>query len=89
MMLEITNFYEGLVITQINDACEERNINLSDDAIHDIACLSLNQLPPRYIRHAIDAIFYIPEDERLQMTSEVKKAVNHAISKVIDNPRQP
>jgi len=86
-MISISNFYENLVVEQIGKTCTERQINLSYDATQDIACLALNQLPPRYVRHTIDAIFYIPDEERAQIDNNVAKAVNSAIEKVADNPR--
>jgi len=86
-MISISNFYENLVIQQIDKACAEQQINLSYDDMQDIACLALNQLPPRYVRHTIDTLFYIPDEERAQIDNDVEKAVNSAISKVTDNPR--
>jgi len=86
-MISISNFYENLVVQQISKTCADRQINLSYDATQDIACLALNQLPPRYVRHTIDAIFYIPDEERAEIDSNVEKAVNDAIEKVANNPR--
>jgi len=86
-MISISNFYENLVVEQIGKASADRQINLSYDAMHDIACLALNQLPPRYVRHTIDTIFYIPDEERAEIEDNVAKAVNIAIDKVTDNPR--
>ena len=86
-MISISNFYENLVVEQISRASADRQINLSYDAMQDIACLALNQLPPRYVRHTIDAIFYIPDEERAEIDHNVAEAVNSAIDKVVDNPR--
>lgn len=73
-MTSITNFYEKLVFEKITEISNDRN-------------LSLNSLPPRYIHHSIDAIFYIPDDEREQMSRDVESAVADAINKVTSNPR--
>jgi len=86
-MISISNFYENLVIEEIDKACADQQINLSYDDMQDIACLALNQLPPRYVRHTIDTLFYIPDEERTQINSNVEKAVKSAIGKVADNPR--
>ncbi|MBL1261641.1 MAG: late competence development ComFB family protein [Thiotrichaceae bacterium] len=86
-MISISNFYENLVIDQIGRTCEARQLNLDYDATQDIACLALNQLPPRYIRHTIDTIFYIPDEERASIDNAVADAVSNAIDKVTDNPR--
>jgi hypothetical protein len=86
-MISISNFYESLVIEEIDKACANQQINLSYDDMQDIACLALNQLPPRYVRHTIDTLFFIPDEERAQIDSNVEKAVKSAIGKVTDNPR--
>jgi len=86
-MISISNFYEKLVIEQIDKTSADQQLNLSYDDIQDIACLALNQLPPRYVRHTIDTLFFIPDEERTQIDSNVEKAVNSAIDKVTDNPR--
>jgi len=86
-METISNFYERLVIDHINRICRERDLKLDAGAQQDIACLALNQLPPRYVRHSIDAIFFIPDDERIQIDNDVTNAVDNAIDKVTGNPR--
>ncbi len=43
--------------------------------------------PPNYVRHSIDTIFFIPDDERTQIDNNVDKAVSKAIDKVSRNPR--
>ncbi len=83
----ISNYYENLVFEHITRISNARNLNLDDNAIQDIACIALNQLPPRYVRHRIDTIFYIQDEERAQIDSDVENAVSHAINKVADNPR--
>ena len=83
----ISNFYEHLVTDHINRKCKARDLKLDAGAKQDIACLALNQLPPRYVRHRIDAIFFIPDDERTQIDSNIDKAVSKAIDKVSSNPR--
>jgi hypothetical protein len=37
----------------------------------DVACVALNRLPPRYIRHAVDLHFYLPAHERAEHRREV------------------
>jgi len=44
----------------------------------DVACVALNRLPPRYIRHAVDFSFYRSQRERAEHAREVQAAVRHA-----------
>ena len=30
----------------------------------DVACVALNRLPARYVRHDVDMVFYLTEQER-------------------------
>jgi len=83
----ISNFYENLVFEKIQEITSNRQITLANESIQDIACIALNQLPPRYVRHSIDTIFYIPDEERAQIDLDVEKSVSAAVDKVINNPR--
>ena len=38
----------------------------NDDLLADVACVALNRLPPRYIRHEVDFAFYLSERERTE-----------------------
>ncbi|MDH5435670.1 MAG: late competence development ComFB family protein [Gammaproteobacteria bacterium] len=74
------NYYETLV----TDHMKDNHGDISDpELLEDIACVALNQLPPRYIRHNVDFIFYMSSDERTKMTKQVEKAVTEAIQFVI------
>jgi glutathione S-transferase len=44
----------------------------------DVACVALNRLPPRYIRHQVDYLFYLTEREREELEQAVSAAVKHA-----------
>ena len=56
-----------------------------ESAIEDIACVALNHLPPRYVRHDVDLIFYMSSEERITMTSAVKEAVTDAMKLVAEH----
>jgi glutathione S-transferase len=53
---------------------------LAGDAelLADVACVALNRLPPRYIRHAVDMAFYEGESRRLAAGQALQEAVGHA-----------
>ncbi len=47
----------------------------SPELMADVACMALNRLPPRYIRHDVDFMFYLTESER----GSNEKALNDAV----------
>ena len=50
----------------------------------DIACVALNNLPPRYVRHSVDMTFYLSTEEHIEMDERVSQAVRNAITFVLD-----
>ena len=76
------NYYERLVISQLIQETKGRALDIETDEMEDIACVALNKLPARYIRHDIDLAFYLTSDEREQLESSVVKAVSDAIDYV-------
>lgn len=83
----IVNYYERLVFDHIQRTLVDTRIIRSMDAVLDIACLSLNRLPARYIRHQVDAVFYMTDQERQKMLADVETAVQQAHEIVLANPR--
>lgn len=78
------NYYETLVTDHIRD----NYAHLTDmELLEDIACVALNQLPARYIRHNVDFIFYMSSDERSNMEKQVQKAVKDA-SQLVQKTKQ-
>lgn len=49
-----------------------------DETLGDIACVALNRLPPRYIRHEVDFAFYLTDRERIDNERAIAEAVTHA-----------
>jgi len=48
------------------------------ELLADVACVALNRLPPRYIRHEVDFAFYLSERERAEADTLVLEAVDFA-----------
>ena len=48
------------------------------DLLADVACVALNRLAPRYIRHAVDFAFYLSDRERADNDRQVLDAVEFA-----------
>ncbi|MDI4632118.1 late competence development ComFB family protein [Pelomonas sp. V22] len=52
----------------------------TNDLLVDVACVALNRLPPRYIRHEVDFSFYLTEPERLEIDSAINESVRYAFN---------
>ena len=78
----INNYFEKLVIDEIQHQFSEGKLENDDDYLSDIACVALNQLPSRYVRHNVDMVFYMTLDEREQYHEVVEDAVLMAIDYV-------
>ncbi len=74
---DIKNYYETLVIDEIVAIAKSRQ--LDEDDYEDIACVALNNLPPRYYRHSVDMAFYLSPIEQEIMDKNVTKAVEGAV----------
>ncbi len=83
----VHNYYEKLVAQALREALRRRAIELDDSALEDAGCVALNQLPPRYVRHDVDLIFYLTPEERREMESRVEEAVERAIELVRNHKR--
>ena len=53
-------------------------ISDNDELLADVACVALNRLQPRYIRHQVDFSFYQSERERGENQRQVSDAVEFA-----------
>ncbi len=83
MTIEIENYYEHLLLEEINQRIIAGELENDEDTLSDIACLAMNNLPSRYAHHAVDMAFFLSEDERAQMYSKVHIALNNAVEKVL------
>lgn len=79
----IKNYYEKAVVEQV----ELQGREFSEDEFQDIICVSLNQLPCKYIRHDVDMSFYMSEESQEVVDKRVDKAVAYAVDLVMNNPR--
>ncbi len=86
MPFDITNYYEPLVVSAVQHYATQHLANpplATDDLLEDAACIALNQLPTRYIRHYIDASFFMSANERARMEAEVEHAVHQAFERLL------
>ena len=54
------------------------HIRDNPDMLADIACVALNRLPPRYIRHDVDFAFFQTDRERSDTERSIAEAVEFA-----------
>lgn len=71
----IHNYFEKLVFDVIQAKLSNNELDDDDDFLGDIACVALNQLPSRYVRHNVDMVFYMTAEEREQNQIIVEDAV--------------
>jgi len=77
----IHNYYETLVAEYLmNTLAKEEDVD--QDFLEDVACLALNQLPARYVRHDVDMAFFLTARERERMQKRIIEAVLDASRQV-------
>lgn len=86
-MLDISNYYEQLVIDRLWKLAEQAEQPFSPSFQEDVACLALNHLPPCYVRNAIDKGINVDDQQFLAMTDAVQAAIDAAIEQVGNRPR--
>ncbi len=79
---DIGNYYERVVF----DHLMSRSYELDDEQLADVACLALNKLPSWYIRHSVDAHFFLSEDQLIELHDHVEAVISEAVDKVKSSP---
>lgn len=86
-MFEISNYYEQLVRDYLWKRMQSETQPPSQPFLEDVACLALNQLPTRYVRHAVDFGSHLTDEDFTTMDKQVAEAVEAAIRQVKVRPR--
>lgn len=81
----IHNWYELGVFDKLRELSES-GLGLNQEQLSDVACVALNHLPPRYVRHTVDMSFYTSPQEREEMDSRIDLAIKNAINFVKQHP---
>ncbi len=76
----IHNYYEAMVFEQLVPSSDRAAAD--PEFMADAACVALNRLPPRYVRHDVDMTFFLSPTEMEEMLIKVAHAVNDAVSYV-------
>ena len=75
----IHNNHEKAVFTCVQATAEHfPHVRDNPDMLADIACVALNRLPPRYIRHDVDFAFFQTDRERTETERSIAEAVEFA-----------
>lgn len=78
----VHNYYERLVIDEVQRVADALPQPIAVGLLADIACVALNKLPARYIRHEVDHAFFMSGDERETHRRRVTQAVEQAFEYV-------
>jgi len=72
----IHNHHERAVYEAVRSSAARYPHLSGAELLADIACVALNRLPPRYIRHEVDFAFYLTDKER----GENERAISEAVA---------
>ncbi|ODS04757.1 late competence development ComFB family protein [Vibrio scophthalmi] len=84
--VDVHNYMETLVGQVL--AQPEYTEHFNNDQLADLACLSLNQLRPVYIRHDIDFLATLSEDRLVILKNYAHVAVEAAKTMIVDDRRK-
>lgn len=84
---QIHNYYERLVVDEVVRRVRD-NPDVTADMVADMACVALNRLPARYVRHDVDLVFYLTEAERHQSDTVMDAAISDALKLVLERSQQ-
>lgn len=82
----VRNYYEKLVGDRVAQVVGKKSVDI--DYLEDVTCVALNHLPPRYIRHEVDMIFYLSPVEREEMEKKVDSAIVDAMGFIKENRKR-
>lgn len=82
---QVHNYYEHLVFAEVVRRAYKFP-GLTSEVLADVACVALNQLPPRYVRHDVDLEFYLVGKEREDVYIALIESVEYAFNFVHERP---
>ncbi|HSI56101.1 MAG TPA: late competence development ComFB family protein [Ideonella sp.] len=75
----IHNYHERAVFDAVlEQAAQYPHLKDDGDVLADVACVALNRMLPRYIRHDVDMAFFLTERERADQERSVQESVEFA-----------
>jgi hypothetical protein len=76
----VHNHHERIVFAAVLAMASQYPKVVGPELLADVACIALNRLPPRYIRHDVDFAFYLSDVERSETQAAIDEAVNSAFA---------
>ncbi len=76
---QVHNYFERLVFEDVARLAADHP-DYTADMLADVACVALNRLPPRYVRHDVDMMFYLTEKERHSLDDSIDEALDFAFN---------
>ena len=74
---QVHNYFERLIFERVASEAEVHS-DFTMDMLSDVACVALNRLPARYVRHDVDMMFYLTEPERRAIELSIDEALRFA-----------
>ena len=78
---QVHNYFERLVFEEIAKRSSDFP-TFTQEMLSDVACVALNRMPVRYVRHDVDLVFYLTERERHDIESTMNEALDSAFQYV-------
>jgi hypothetical protein len=77
----VHNMHEQPVFQAVTQAAERYPaLAGSAELLADVACVALNRVAARYIRHDVDLAFFLTEKERVENQRAIDEAVEQAFA---------
>ena len=80
---QVHNYYERLIFEEVARRSEQFP-DFTPDMLGDVACVALNRLPARYVRHDVDLMFYLTEQERHAIEVSLEEVLKFAFAFVLE-----
>jgi chlorite dismutase len=84
---QVHNYYERLVFEEVSRLSGQFP-DFTEDMLADAACVALNRLPARYVRHDVDLMFYLTEQERHAIELALADALQQSFQFVQERSRK-
>jgi hypothetical protein len=85
---QVHNYYERLVFEEVVRRAQAHP-DFTNDMLADVACVALNRLPARYVRHDVDMMFYLTEQERHAIELSLEEVLQFAFGFVQERAAKP
>lgn len=85
---QVHNYYEHLVFEAVTRRAQAHP-EFTPDMLADVACVALNRLPTRYVRHDVDTVFYLTDQERQAIALSLDEVLPLAFAFVQESALKP